>query len=230
MFTLQKSIGIQGGLLYTINPQRRSFIVTSHSVSSSGHHGICNWWIAYTFDNPLRRVIHKPQKVLGNYVQPGMTVMDLGCGMGHFSMGMAGLVGGTGRVIAVDLQQKMLDVMERRAQRGGLADRICPHLCQADHIGIEEPVDFILAFWMVHEVPDQNNFFKQLKSLLTAEGKLLIAEPKMHVTADNLNRTIDMAQSQGLQCIAKPTISLSHAALLGHDPIFKRAYGGMSQM
>jgi len=88
--------------------------MTSHSVSSSGHRGVCNWWIAYTFDNPLRRLIHKPQKVLGNYVKEGMTVMDLGCGMGHFSMGMAGLVGGTGRVIAVDLQQKMLDVMEGR--------------------------------------------------------------------------------------------------------------------
>ena len=142
--------------------------------------------------------------------------MDLGCGMGHFSMGMAGLVGGTGRVMAVDLQQKMLDVMERRAQRAGLADRIFPHRCQADDIGIEEPVDFILAFWMVHEVPDQNIFFKQLQSLLTAEGKILIAEPKMHVTAEDLNRTIDIARSQGLQCIAKPVIRLSHAALLGH--------------
>ncbi len=204
--------------------------MTSHSVSSSGNHGICTWWIAYTFDNPLRRLIHAPQKVLGNYVKEGMTVMDLGCGMGHFSMGMAGLVGGTGRVIAADLQQKMLDVMERRAQRAGLADRIFPHLCQADHIGIEAPVDFILAFWMVHEVPDQNKFFKQLKSLLTAEGKILIAEPKMHVTAEDLNRTVDIAQSRGLQCIAKPAISLSHAALLGHEPNFERASGGIAQM
>ena len=204
--------------------------MTSHSVSSSGHHGVCNWWIAYTFDNPLRRLIHKPQKVLGNYVQEGMTVMDLGCGMGHFSMGMAGLVGGTGRVIAVDLQQKMLDVMERRAQRSGLADRILPHLCQADDIGTEEPVDFILAFWMVHEVPDQNKFFKQLKSLLTAEGQILIAEPKMHVTAEDLNSTVDIAQSCGLQCIAEPAIKFSHSALLGHDPNYELASRGKSQM
>jgi len=204
--------------------------MTSDSVSSSGHRGICTWWIAYTFDNPLRRLIHKPQKVLGNYVKEGMTVMDLGCGMGHFSMGMAGLVGGTGRVIAVDLQQKMLDVMERRAQRAGLADRIFPHLCQADHIGIVAPVDFILAFWMVHEVPDQNKFFKQLKSLLTADGKILIAEPKMHVTAEDLNRTVDIAQPRGLHCIARPSISLSHAVLLGHDPNFEWDSSGLSQI
>jgi ubiquinone/menaquinone biosynthesis C-methylase UbiE len=194
--------------------------MTSHSDSSSGQHGVCNWWIAYTFDNPLRRLIHKPQKILGNYVHAGMTVMDLGCGMGHFSVGMAGLVGSTGRVIAVDLQQKMLDVMERRAQRTGLADRISPHHCRADDIGVKEPVDFILAFWMVHEVPDQSKFFKQLKALLTAEGKILIAEPKMHVSAEDLNRTVDIAQSRGLHCIAKPKISFSHTALLGHNPNF----------
>jgi 2-polyprenyl-3-methyl-5-hydroxy-6-metoxy-1,4-benzoquinol methylase len=189
-------------------------MMTTHPVSSSEHHGVCTWWMAYTFDNPLRRLIHKPQKVLGDYVRPGMTVMDLGCGMGHFSVGMAGLVGGTGRVMAVDLQQKMLDVMERRAQRAGLADRIFPHRCQADDIGIAEPVDFILTFWMVHEVPDQNIFFKQLQSLLTAEGQILIAEPKMHVSAEDLNRTLEIAQSRGLHCIAKPKLSFSHTALL----------------
>jgi hypothetical protein len=83
---------------------------------------------------------------------------------------------------------------------------------------MEEPVDFILAFWMVHEVPDQNKFFQQLKTLLTAEGKILIAEPKMHVTAEDLNRTVDIAQSCGLQCTAKPAISFSHSALLVHEP------------
>ena len=193
--------------------------MTSHSMSSSGHHGICTWWIAYTFDNPVRRLIHKPQKVLGNYVKEGMTVMDLGCGMGHFSIGMAGLVGPTGKVIAVDLQQKMLDVMERRAQRAGLADRIFPHLCRADDIGIEEPVDFILAFWMVHELPDREKFFKQLKAVLTAEGKILIAEPKMHVTTEAFERTLDIAQSCGLQCIERPDIRFSRTALLGTGAI-----------
>ena len=189
--------------------------MVSHSLNSSGHHGVCNWWIAYTFDNPLRRLIHNPSKVLGSYVKKGMTVMDLGCGMGHFSIGMARLVGSTGRVIAVDLQQKMLNVLERRVHRAGLSDRISPHLCRANDIGIKEPVDFILAFWMVHEVPDPNEFFQQLKALLTAEGKILIAEPKMHVSANDLERTLDIAQSCGLQCIDRPAVRLSHSALLG---------------
>ncbi len=188
--------------------------MVSHSLNSSGHQGVCPWWIAYTFDNPLRRLVHNPLKVLGSYVEEGMTVMDLGCGMGHFSIGMARLVGSNGRVIAVDLQQKMLDVMEKRVRRAGLAERILPHRCRADDIGIKEPVDFILAFWMVHEVPDQTRFFQQLQSLLAADGKILIAEPKMHVTSVDLERTLDIAQACGLHCIEKPAISLSHSALL----------------
>ena len=203
--------------------------MTSHSLPSSGHH-ICPWWIAYTFDNPLRKIFHKPEKILGDYVKEGMTVMDLGCGMGHFSIGMADLVGSTGKVLAVDLQQKMLNVMGKRAQRAGMADRICAHLCRADELEIEDQIDFILAFWMVHEVPDQKKFFNNLKSMLGPEGKILIAEPKMHVTAEDLKRTVDIAQSCGWHCIETPDIRLSHAALLAHDPDFERASSGMSQM
>jgi ubiquinone/menaquinone biosynthesis C-methylase UbiE len=187
--------------------------MTSHSLSSSENH-VCPWWVAYTFDNPLRRIIHNPEKVLGNYVKEGMTVMDLGCGMGYFSIGMARLVGGSGKVIAVDLQQKMLDTMVKRASRSGVADRISPRLCAADDLELEDRIDFILAFWMVHEVPDQKNFFNSLKSTLETDGKMLIAEPKMHVTAEDLKMTIDIAQSCGWRPIESPDIRFSHTVLL----------------
>ena len=182
-------------------------------LSSQNHH-VCPWWIAYTFDNPVRKLFHKPHKIFGDYIKEGMTVMDVGCGMGYFSIGMAKLVGATGKIIAVDLQQKMLDVMHRRARRSGVADRIMPHRCEADTIGIQEPVDFILAFWMVHEVSDKNYFFGKLRSLLAPEGKILIAEPKMHVTAEALDKTIEIAQNNGLQLCDKPAIRLSRTALL----------------
>ena len=187
--------------------------MSSHSLSSSEDH-VCPWWAAYTFDNPFRKIFHNPEKVLGDYVKDGMTVMDLGCGMGYFSIGMASLVGGEGKVIAVDLQQKMLATMVKRASRSGVADRISPHLGAADDLELKEQVDFILAFWMVHEVPDQKNLFNKLMSILGAEGKMLIAEPKMHVTAEDLKVTVDIAQSCGWRYIESPVIRFSHTALL----------------
>ena len=187
--------------------------MTAQEHLSSRNHHICTWWIAYTFDNPVRKLFHNPQKIFGAYIQEGMTAMDVGCGMGYFSMGMAKLVGTGGKVIAVDLQQKMIDVMLKRARRAGVADRIIPHCCEVDKLGIEGPADFILAFWMVHEVSDKNYFFEQLQSILAPEGKILIAEPKMHVTAEELDKTTEIAQNNGLLCCGRPEIRFSRTAL-----------------
>ena len=49
---------------------------------------VCPSWCGFFIDNPLRRLIHNPTKIFGPYVQPGMTVMDVGCGMGLFSIAM----------------------------------------------------------------------------------------------------------------------------------------------
>jgi hypothetical protein len=35
---------------------------------------VCPWWGGYFIDNPLRRLFHNPEKIVGPYVQPGMTV------------------------------------------------------------------------------------------------------------------------------------------------------------
>ena len=72
---------------------------------------ICPWWLAYTFDNPLRRLFHKPGIIFAPYISEGMIVADFGCGMGYFSIGLAKIVGDEGQVIAVDVQQKMLDTL-----------------------------------------------------------------------------------------------------------------------
>ena len=188
--------------------------MTTQSQLSFQNNQVCPWWMAYTFDNPVRKLFHNPHKIFRDLIKEGMTVMDVGCGMGYFSRGMARLVGANGKVIAVDLQQKMLDVMLRRARRSGVADRIIPHRCEADTLGIEEPVDFILVFWMVHEVSDKHHFFLQLRSILAAKGKILIAEPRMHVTAEALDKTVAIAQNTGLRVCDRPEIKFSRTALL----------------
>lgn len=171
------------------------------------------WWLAYTFDNPVRRLLHRPQKLLDPYIEPGMTVMDIGCGMGIFSIGMAKIVGDEGHVIAVDLQQKMLDILRKRAARLGVVHRIRTHQSQLDRIGIEEAVDFILAFWMVHEVRDTHRFLSQVYSCLLPGGKLLLAEPKIHVSQMAFWETVSDVQKAGFALCEEPRIPLSRAAV-----------------
>lgn len=175
---------------------------------------VCPWWLAYTFDNPLRRLFHKPKEMFSPYLREGMTAIDLGCGMGYFSIGMARIVGETGKIISVDLQQRMLDTLRKRAEKAGVASRITTLLCDENSIGTHDAVDFALAFWMVHETPDAFNFLKQVRAVLKPSGKLLLAEPKGHVTINEFKKTLSIAQELGFKPIDSPVISLSHAAVL----------------
>jgi ubiquinone/menaquinone biosynthesis C-methylase UbiE len=143
-----------------------------------------------------------------------MTALDIGCGRGFNSIGLARIVGKEGRVISVDVQQEMLNMLERRARRAGLADRIYLHRCETDTLGIQETVDFANAFWMVHEVPDTGNLLSEIFSILKPDGKLLIAEPKFHVSPAAFQEMISIAESTGFRIYRKPEIAFSRAVIL----------------
>lgn len=174
---------------------------------------VCPWWFAYSFDNPLRRFLHPPEEVLGRWVRPGMTALDVGCGIGHFTLGLARLVGPGGRVIAADLQERALAAVRRRASRAGLADRITTQRCTPDRIGVAGPVDFALAFWMAHETPSQEALFGELAGVLRPGGLLLVAEPRLHVTPRQFEQAFEAAALAGLAVAGRPSVRASHAAL-----------------
>jgi len=88
-------------------------------------------------------------------------------------------------------------------------------LCEEDKIGVSENVDFVLAFYMVHEVPDQKKFFEEIKSILKPNGKALIVEPKLfHVSKGAFKESMVKAKEIGLEPVEKPGIFLSRAVIL----------------
>jgi len=134
--------------------------------------------------------------------------------MGYFTIPLAKLVGVTGKVIAADLQQQMLDGIQHRAIKAGVQERIQLHLTKADSIGINNPIDFCLPFWMVHEVPDRNHFLNEISSKLKPGGLMLIAEPRMQVSQADFNKTLEIAKNAGLSVVDRPGIFLIHSVLL----------------
>ena len=178
------------------------------------NNGVCPWWLCRSFDNPLRRLFHDPERLLAPYVKPGMTVVDIGCGMGYFTLGLARLAGPGGKVVAVDLQERMLEALGQRALRAGLAERIVRHRGRPDALGVEGPADFALAFWMVHEVPDKARFFQEIMAFLKPGGRLLVVEPKYHVTKKSLERTLAVCREAGFGILERPPVPLSRAVLL----------------
>jgi ubiquinone/menaquinone biosynthesis C-methylase UbiE len=175
---------------------------------------VCPWWLAYTFDNPFRRLIHDPEKIFSPYLKKGMTAMDVGCGMGFFSIGMARMIGDTGKIISVDIQQKMLDILQKRALKAGMERRIQPHCATPDGIGLthhSDRIDLALTFWMVHETPHIENFVAEIFSLVKSGGKYLLAEPKGHVSPPLFQRITAAAIQAGFQVLDHPRIAMSHA-------------------
>jgi ubiquinone/menaquinone biosynthesis C-methylase UbiE len=175
---------------------------------------ICSYQRAWALDFWIRKYIHNPYKILGEYIKDGQTVLDLGCGPGYFSLAMAEMIGEKGRVISVDIQDEMLQMLRDKSERAGLKSRIIPHKAQPDMIGLSEMVDFALAFYMVHEVPDKSSFLREVALHLKPDGRFLLVEPKFHVSKPDFGNTLKIAQSAGLKQVSEPKILLSRAALL----------------
>lgn len=175
---------------------------------------VCPAEIAGILNNRFRRKFQNPKSILQPFIKEGMTVLDLGCGPGFFSVEIARMVGSSGKVIAADLQEKMLRKVKNKVRGTALEERMFLHRCEADRIGISEKVDFVNTFYMLHEVPDQGKTLAQIKEILKPDGLLLICEPYIHVSGKAFKRTISRAEKCGLKTIEKPKIFFSRAVLL----------------
>jgi ubiquinone/menaquinone biosynthesis C-methylase UbiE len=175
---------------------------------------VCPVERAGSLDNRLRRLLQNPRKILQPFITPGMTVLDLGCGPGFFTLDMAIMVGESGKVIACDLQEGMLQKLQNKIHATELEKRIVLQRCETDKIGITETVDFILAFYMVHEIPDQTGLFKELEAILKPGGTILLVEPPFHVSGSAFEQTLDKARQTGLSRELGPRVLFSKSALL----------------
>ncbi len=173
--------------------------------------------MGYFLANPLRRFVQNPNRILAPHVSPGMTVLDLGPGMATFTLDLARFVGASGRVVAADVQPRMLAQVEKRAAKAGLLHRIDTRLVDGDGAWANDlagKVDFALAFYMVHEVPDARAFLALVRATLAPGGRLLVVEPKSHVSAGAYAVTVDAARQAGFEIVDSPKIRRSRATLL----------------
>lgn len=182
-------------------------------------HRVCPVAKAGMLDHVLRKLIQDPARILRPHVREGMAVLDVGCGPGFFTLEMARLVGEGGRVTAADLQPGMLDLVRKKLAASGLAGRAAFHQCGADAIGLPagNGFDFILVFYMLHEVPEPGSFLRELKSLLKPGGRVLVVEPRWHVGHGGFQDAIGLMKQAGFAVLAEPAVRLSRAVLIG-DP------------
>ena len=178
---------------------------------------VCPHWVGYLLINPLRRLFENPNRILRPFVQEGMIVLEPGCGMGYFTLPLARMVGPKGRIVAVDIQPKMLSGLQRRAQRAGLLDIIELRHTGDDGLGVKDlsgKVDFAVALYVVHEVPNQSSFFTEVRQALKQGSKFLFVEPKGHVSQDQFAESVAAAEQVGFVSEALPKKVGGRVALL----------------
>jgi ubiquinone/menaquinone biosynthesis C-methylase UbiE len=179
-------------------------------------HDVCPASHAGMLDHPIRRVLQSPKRILGPYLHHGETVLDIGCGPGYFSCAMARMVEPSGCVVAADLQDEMLAMLRERAEKEGLDTLIRLHKTRSEtlDLGSLGSFDFILAFYVVHEVPDASRFFEEVAAVLRPGGRILVVEPTFHVSQEEFMETTNRARAAGLESEKGPYVLFSRTALL----------------
>jgi len=179
----------------------------------ANHHFVCPLVMAGVLDSRFRKLFHNPNKIVKPYIKKGITALDIGCGPGVFSIEIAKLLEGTGKVISVDMQEGMLEIFREKIKGTPYEQNIVLHKCTQTKIGLKERVDFVLMFYMVHEVPDKESFFSEVLPLVNKNGLLMIVEPKL-IPKNIFKKILDGIKEQGFEVYDTPKIPLSRGAVL----------------
>jgi len=178
---------------------------------------VCPVWAGYLLANPLRKLFQNPETMLAPYIREGMTMLDIGSAMGFFSIPMAKMAGPAGRVICVDLQEKMLRSLMKRAHKVGVSERIIPRSCRSDSLMLADiagTIDFALASAVVHEVPSPHTFFREVFDALNPGGIFLVIEPTGHVRTESFVKTVAVAELAGFHIQDRSESRRNHTVVL----------------
>ena len=163
------------------------------------------WWLAFLLTSPMRRWIDEPSIILGDLVQTGQTVLELGPANGYFSVPIAEALGPDGKLIAVDIQPQMLQMLSKRLKVRGLERCLVTRLTkivEEQLADLSNSVNLIVAINVIHELPKPRETIFALAEALKEGGQFLLVEPRRHVSHLLYEAELAWAREAGLQSVA----------------------------
>lgn len=153
--------------------------------AASGVAAVAAWWRTHPSACPFaaRMLIDVPRPGLSprrlvDALEPreGQRVLEVGPGTGHFTLAVAGAVGPTGRVDALDIQPDMLDELKRRADDAGVSN-VVPLEGDATALPYDDATfDSAFLITVLGEVPDQDAALRELARVVKPGGKVVFGE------------------------------------------------------
>jgi ubiquinone/menaquinone biosynthesis C-methylase UbiE len=155
----------------------------------------------------LRRVTQPSARVIERSgIKPGMTMLDLGCGSGAFTLPAARVVGERGKVYALDIQSAMLRQLERRLARAGNHDIKNVELKQASAYELplaDGSLDLVMSVAAFHEIRDKPRALREVKRVLKKDGILALTELILDPDYPLASTTIKEGEAAGFVFEAK---------------------------
>jgi ubiquinone/menaquinone biosynthesis C-methylase UbiE len=190
-------LAIAGGLvLFWMFPLK----LVSRLVARFGHSSPCPAALSWLVDNPLRR-FYTRQLLDRIGIRTGERVLELGPGPGAFTVDAALRAGPDGRLIAVDIQPKMIARVERRVREAGLTN-VETHVTSAYNLPLgAESVDRAFLITVLPEIPDRARALAELSRVLRPNGVLSIGEEFYDPDYLFLPETVRLVEAAGFRLV-----------------------------
>lgn len=164
-------------------------------------------WIASILDVQGRIGETTPEAFLHQHgLRRGQAVVDVGCGPGLFTLAAAEMVGRVGWVHAVDINQDMLDLVDRRAAEEGLDNIFTARSADGPVPLPDQAGDFVMCLWAIHYregAEGQADIVRDLARLVRPPGRLLIVNWKPEMRTGSLlppHTVVEILRERGFEC------------------------------
>ena len=144
-----------------------------------------------------RETEEKPQLVIDALeIKPGQTIADLGAGSGYYSFRIAPLVGPTGKVLAIDIEPTMLDVIAQRASREHVANIATVRSSARDPNLAPHSVDLLFMVDVYHELEYPYEVMSRVREALKPGGRVALVEYRAEDPAVQIKPVHKMSEAQ----------------------------------
>ena len=135
-------------------------------------------------DNPVRRLLSPPGRLVSKYVEEGEAVADIGCGPGYYTLAMAEAVGEGGKVYAADPDPRAIEALERKlGDRRGVVEARAASAADLGFIP-DRSVDFVLANGMICCMTEHSAALREIRRIMKPSGSAYISVSKMFSRRD----------------------------------------------